>query len=112
MKLEKSYLLFLKALNQLDKAQQEPYSEFIRDAVIQRFELTYDLAWKTLKAYLASQDIKVLNPKETLKASFEQELIEDAETWGQVHKYRNLTSHTYDELLANDIYTFLMVTLP
>lgn len=62
---------FEKVLRQLEKALQEPLSEYVRDATIQRFEFTYELAWKTLKAYFASQDITVLSPKETLQTAYQ-----------------------------------------
>ena len=100
-------LAFEKALLQLDKALKEPESEFIRDAAIWRFEFTYELAWKTLKAYLATLDITALNPKETLKAAYQQGLLTDADAWGDLHQKRNLTSHTYDEDLAESVYHYL-----
>ena len=99
--------VFKKALSQLEKVLAQPYSEYIRDASIQRFEFTYELAWKALKAYLATLDIIVLNPKETLKAAYQQGLLTDAKAWGELHQKRNLTSHTYDEKLAKDVYTYL-----
>lgn len=98
---------FEKALLQLDKVLKEPESEFIRDAAIQRFEFTYELAWKTLKSYLATLDIIVLNPKETLKVAYQQGLLIDAGAWSELHQKRNLTSHTYDENLAESVYHYL-----
>jgi nucleotidyltransferase substrate binding protein (TIGR01987 family) len=96
-----------KALQQLEKALKQPKSEFIRDTVIQRFEFTYELAWKTLKNYLATLDITVLNPKEILKSAYQQGLLADANAWSQLHQLQNLTSHAYDEPLAESIYEFL-----
>src|SRR3990167_9936252 len=98
---------FERALAQLKKAIDQPKSEYIRDAVIQRFEFTYEFAWKALKAYLKRQEIQVLSPKETLKAAYQQGLIEDANAWSELHLKRNLTSHTYDETLAEAIYEYL-----
>ncbi len=74
---------------------------------IQRFEFTYELAWKTLKLYLETKDIDVRNAKDTLKAAFEQGLIQNADDWSELHQKRNLTSHTYDEALAQEIYLFI-----
>ena len=98
---------FEQALLQLIKVLKEPASEYIRDAAIQRFEFTYELAWKTLQAYLAAQDLIVLSPKETLKMAYEQGLIKDASAWSELHMQRNLTSHTYDQKLAESVYHFL-----
>jgi len=98
---------FEQALLQLIKVLKEPASEYIRDAAIQRFEFTYELAWKTLQAYLATEDLIVLSPKETLKIAYEQGLIKDASAWSELHMQRNLTSHTYDQKLAESVYHFL-----
>lgn len=98
---------FEKALKQLEKVLVQPASEYIRDAAIQRFEFTYELAWKTLQAYLASIDITVLSSKETLKVAYQQGLLKDASAWSELHMKRNLTSHTYDEKLANMVYDYL-----
>lgn len=98
---------FEKALSQLEKALNAPLSEYVRDAAIQRFKFTYELAWKTLKAYLQTLDVTVLSPKETLKIAYQQGLITDASGWGELHVKRNLTTHTYDEKLAEDIYSYL-----
>lgn len=73
---------FNAALLQLQKALNAPKTEYTRDAVIQRFEFTYDLAWKTLKSYLETLDLIVLSPKETLKVAFQQGLLADARAWG------------------------------
>lgn len=62
---------FENALAQLEKVLAEPASEYIRDAAIQRFEFTYELAWKTLQAYLRTLDLMVLSPKETLKVAYQ-----------------------------------------
>lgn len=98
---------FEKALNQLEKALNEPASEYVRDAAIKRFEFTYELAWKTLKTYLATLDLTVLSPKETLKVAYQHGLLTDDNGWGELHVKRNLTSHTYDEKLAEAIYAYL-----
>jgi nucleotidyltransferase substrate binding protein (TIGR01987 family) len=100
---------FEKALMQLKKALDAPKTEYTRDAVTHRFELTYALAWEALKIYLKTQDIQVLSPKETLKVAYQQNLIADASAWSELHAKRNLTSHTYDEALAETIYDYLKI---
>ena len=92
---------------QLEKALHEPVSEYVRDAAIQRFEFTYELALKTLKSYLSTLDLTVLSPKDALKAAYQQGLITDAAAWNELHVKRNLTSHTYDEKLAEEIFIYL-----
>lgn len=106
-KLQLKQQRFEQALLQLSKVLKEPASEYIRDAAIQRFEFTYEFAWKALQAYLLTLDLVVLSPKETLKTAYEQGLIKDASAWSELHMQRNLTSHTYDQKLAESVYQFL-----
>lgn len=98
---------FKQAVHRLADALAQPDNEFTRDAVIQRFEFTYELAWKALKNYLLTKDIDVRNAKDTLKASLEQGLIQDGAAWSNLHHQRNLTSHTYDFDLAIEVYDYL-----
>lgn len=98
---------YLKALNQLSKAVQQPKNEFLRDSVIQRFEFTYELAWKMLKLILESEGLIVKTPKETLQEALQAGFIENGNAWTNLQKIRNLTTHTYDEKLAEDVYEYI-----
>lgn len=98
---------FLSALSRLKEALAQPENSFLRDASIRRFEFTYKLAWKTIKLWLATKDITVLNAKEALQAALQQGLIEDGNSWTELHRMRNLTSHTYDEAEAIRVYRFV-----
>lgn len=99
---------FLKALAQLEKAASQPKDEFLRDSVIQRFEFTHELAWKMLKLRLEQEDVFAKTPRETLQASLEAEYVVDGNAWTDLQKMRNLTSHTYDEDLAEEVYSFVV----
>lgn len=99
---------FTSALAQLHKAAEQPPNEFLRDSVIQRFEFTYELAWKMLKLWLESKDIDVRNAKDTLREALQQGAIEDGNHWSELHRMRNLTSHTYDQKLAEQVYLFIV----
>lgn len=101
---------FVIALAQLKKATLEPETEFLRDAVIRRFEFTYELAWKTLKLALEDKDIDVRNAKDTIAAAIEQGMVGDGNLWTEMHRMRNLTSHTYDPELAQSVYEFVIAT--
>jgi len=74
------------------------------DATIQRFEFTFELAWKFLKEYFAGKDIVLNYPKEILKEAFTAGIISDENLWIYMLADRNMTSHTYDEKLADEIY--------
>ncbi|MBV6325232.1 HI0074 family nucleotidyltransferase substrate-binding subunit [Duganella violaceipulchra] len=98
---------FLSAVNRLEEALAQPENSFLRDATIQRFKFTYELAWKAIKLWLETKDIVVLNAKDTLQAALEQGLLADGNSWSQLHRMRNLTSHTYDEAQAMAVYQFV-----
>jgi len=97
---------FCGALAKLKEAILSEPTEMNRDATIQRFEFTYELAWKTLKKVLAEKGLECLNPKDCFKGAFQQKLIKTTseQTWLQMIKDRNLTSHIYNEAAAKKIY--------
>ncbi len=95
------------AAARLQEAVGQPESSIIRDAVIQRFEFSFELVWKALKLYLERQGHECGGPRPTLKKAFADGLIatpEEADVWLQMLEDRNLTSHAYDETLATRIY--------
>lgn len=76
-----------------------------RDGVIQRFEFTAELAWKTMREYLISEKVTDINsPKSVMREAFNNDLISDDSGWLQILDDRNATSHIYDEKDAADIY--------
>jgi nucleotidyltransferase substrate binding protein (TIGR01987 family) len=99
---------FLRAVSQLEKAAARPEDEFIRDSVIQRFEFTYELAWKMLKLQLEAEGIDARTPRQALQEALQAAFIEDGNAWSELQKYRNLTSHTYDESLAQNVYNYIV----
>lgn len=101
---------YQKAVRRLQDAFRQEKNEFIRDSVIQRFEFCYELVWKTLKLKLEQEDIDACSPKETLRAALELGLIEDGNAWTKLHRKRYVTSQTYDEALAEEVYTFVCQT--
>ncbi|WP_162604590.1 HI0074 family nucleotidyltransferase substrate-binding subunit [Geomonas edaphica] len=107
-RLEERVSDYLKALSQLEKAGSQPKDEFLRDSVIQRFEFTHELAWKMLKLRLEKEDVFARTPRETLQASLEAGFIEDGNAWSDLQKMRNMTSHTYNEELAEEVYSFVV----
>ena len=95
------------AVARLQEAVAQPESSIVRDAVIQRFEFSFEPVWKTLKLYLERQGHECGGPRPTLKKAFADGLIatpEAADVWLQMLEDRNLASHAYDEALAARIY--------
>jgi nucleotidyltransferase substrate binding protein (TIGR01987 family) len=99
---------FKRAFARLKEALAENESDFIRDSIIQRFEFTFEMAWKTMFRYLADKGDDVL-PKawSVLPVAFEVKLIDDADTWEQLRKFRNDLSHEYNENKAIELAAFV-----
>lgn len=74
------------------------------DASIRRFGFTVDLSLKLLKRILESERVEVQFPKEVLQEAYKGKLIDDETLWLQMLKDRNLSSHTYNQALADEIY--------
>lgn len=74
------------------------------DATIQRFEFCFELAWKLMKAILEYEGVEANSPRSSIREGWKQGLISDAEAWLDMMEKRNLSSHTYDENVARDIY--------
>lgn len=69
-----------------------------REGIIQRFEYTFELAWKTLKDFLESEGIVIspATPRQVLKEAFRARVLADGQVWIDMLDHRNLLSHTYD----------------
>ena len=72
-------------------------SKLEKAGVIQIYEFTFELAWKTLKDFLEINGVNVKFPRDTIKEAFSYELIEDGEWWLDMLQKRNLMSYTYGE---------------
>ncbi|HBA83604.1 MAG TPA: nucleotidyltransferase [Verrucomicrobia bacterium] len=94
-----------KALTQLNAAcGKESYSDLERAGLVQIFEFTFELAWKTLKDWLFIEGFELNTPREAIRKAFEVKLLDeaDAETLLDGLKKRNLLSHTYEEETARE----------
>lgn len=88
----------------VELAQQRPLSKLEQQGLIQGFEFTHELAWKTLKDFLDYRGVSgIIGSRDAARVAFREGLIADGETWMEMIKSRNLTSHTYREEVANDI---------
>ena len=98
------------ALDQLEKAiaiyEKNTADSLYRDGLIQRFEFTCELAWKTTREFLLDQGFTELNsPKATMRKAFSYGLIDDEQAWIALLNARNQTSHIYDDATAQEIYS-------
>ena len=96
---------YLRAVQRLGEALEEYAAnptDTVRDGVIQRFEFTFDLAWKSLKEYMQDQGATtpLQFPKQVLREAYAAELIDDESVWLDMLNARNQTSHIYDDHTA------------
>lgn len=90
------------------RAKQDELDEELRDAVIQRFEYTYELCWKMLKRQIEAEaasptTIDQLSFRDLLREAAEKGFIDNPEIWFVYREQRNITSHTYDEEKAEQV---------
>lgn len=99
-----------RALATLEELAAEPFSPLVRDASIQRFEYTFEAVWKAAQAVLQQHfGVELASPKPVVRACFENGLLteEEARQALAMVDHRNLTAHTYDEALAEAIFSAL-----
>lgn len=95
---------FSRALGRMKEALAEPKTDLVRDAVIQRFEFTFELAWKSLQEINRLNGIEAYGPRNAIREAARLGLLDDPNAWLDTLEDRNRTTHTYEEALANEIY--------
>ncbi|MFU8856923.1 MAG: HI0074 family nucleotidyltransferase substrate-binding subunit [Deferrisomatales bacterium] len=93
-----------KAVRTLEEALNEPYSIIVRDATIQRFEYTFELAWKLFRKVAKIEGIETGSPRQAVRAACDVRLLADVDAWFEMLEDRNRTSHTYDSETAAEVY--------
>lgn len=89
---EKAFLQLKDAIERFDQLD-----DLAKEGLVQRFEYTFELAWKTLKDYLESEGIINQFPREVLKQGFHVNVLNNGELWIDMLEKRNLLTHTYDQ---------------
>lgn len=98
---------FEEALKTLqDAVKAPPKNDLERDGVIQRFEYTFEMAWKAIRSFLfAAGRAEVSNsPKPLLRDALEENLIHDIKTWFDFLEARNNSTHDYSRLKAEAVF--------
>lgn len=97
-----------RALDRLHEVIGLDETDIIRDSLIQRFEFTYELAWKSMFFWMRDQGEQVPEmQKPIIQAAFRCELINAPELWEDIKKQRDETSHTYNESRAVYVAAFV-----
>ncbi|MBI2604685.1 MAG: nucleotidyltransferase substrate binding protein [Deltaproteobacteria bacterium] len=95
---------FKKAIEALKEALSLPI-QTARDraGVIQSFEFTYEMSWKALKRYLEHAGHEAQTARDAFRKAYSLGFIEDEQAWLGMIEDRNLTSHTYDQEIADEV---------
>ena len=93
---------FEKSRNKLHKVfnvyLKETDNEIYQMALIQVFEFTYELGWKTVKDFLAYGGLQNISiPRDVIKQGFHHKIITNGQVWINMLEDRNLMAHTYDQ---------------
>ena len=85
---ERGFILLRSAL---EERGIDEFSDLELEGLIQRFEYTFELAWKTLKDYLEHRGVALaqITPASVIKAAFAAKVIEDGQAWIDMLKHRN-----------------------
>jgi len=106
---EQRFENYKKAIKKLGEAvrldAERPLTELERQGIIQAFEYTHELAWKVMQDFFVYQgNTEIRGSRDATRQAFSAELITDGDNWMEMIKNRNLTSHTYNEEISEEIY--------
>lgn len=92
------------AFGKLKDAVDKAVDDLDRDGVIQRFEFTFELFWKTSKMFMEYEGFdNCKGPRSCIKEGARRSFLVDCEMLLDMLEDRNKTSHIYDEDTARDI---------
>lgn len=102
------------ALARLEEALKLEATTIHKDATIQRFEFSFELAWKLMQAVAGfkGKGLDARSPKDSIRVAAQIGLIGNPSEWIEYLKKRNQASHTYDETMADEVYQAARVFLP
>ena len=90
--------------NAVDLAEERDLTELEEQGLIQAFEYTHELAWKTLKDFLNDRgNREIYGSKDASREAFKYGLIKEGQIWMDMISSRNNSSHTYNEETAKEI---------
>ena len=102
-----SYETFKKAYLKLKEfVDTDNGSEKDRGAIINAYQYTFELLWKTLQRYMQQLEmLDELGPGSVIRTAFEYNIIDNGSIYMSMLKNRNLITHTYKEDVAEEIYS-------
>ncbi|MDL2226868.1 nucleotidyltransferase substrate binding protein [Deltaproteobacteria bacterium OttesenSCG-928-M10] len=118
--LRKAILFYYEALKAyvelIDGCETDAHRDLLSFGVIQIFETTYELCWKSMKRWLEANvspdEVSGVNRREFYRICAENSLIDDVDQWMEFHQARNRASHTYNEIVAEEVFSVAGRFLP
>jgi len=98
---------FASAIERLEEVLALEKTAINRDSAIKRFELCFDLAWKSVKNFAKGEGVECNSPRACFKTAFQLKLIDYGEKWIEMIEDRNKSVHLYREEFADEIYKHL-----
>ena len=102
-KIDINIKLLEQAFERLKKFMQNNTTEQEQAGIVQAFEYCYELSWKIIKRVLSSKGIEVNSPKDTFREAGRNKIIEDVKKWFMFLETRNLTVHTYNVKILEEV---------
>ena len=90
----------------VEAVDAQPENAMLRDALIQRFKCSFELAWKMMRAYLSAQGAETNAPRLSIRYALDHGLLPDdaaVDAWQSIADDRNLAPHAYTEALAGEL---------
>jgi len=97
---------FYKAFSQFEKFRQNLNSEQEKAGAVQAFEFSYEMAWKTMKRILSAKGVDARSPRDVFREAASINMISDPETWFKFIEVRNISAHTYNEQVLDQVIDF------
>ncbi len=93
-----------KVVFKLEEALSAPPSDLTRDSAILRFELAFEVAWKSVQKFALEEGLEVNSPRQAFERAFQLGWISDEVLWREILLQRNLAVHVYREPLAEALH--------
>lgn len=89
----KAFDIYIQAIDDYKKNKSNVLTHL---ALVQAFEICFELGWKVLKDYLKEKGIEVFTPKDVIKEAFSSNIIKNGQIWINMTNDRNASSHEYN----------------
>ena len=87
----------------IERINETPDDQLLMAGLVQTYEFTMELGWKTTKDYLEELGYELVGPKIVMKQAVEAKIVRSGRMWMEAIDHRNETSHTYNRKIAEKV---------